>query len=272
MLEFLSYPFMIRALIAGGVVAVLLGWLGVFVVTRKMSFIGDGIAHASLAGIALAVLVGWAPIPVAVVFAVIIALGIYMLEQKTNMSSDMAIAMMFTTGMAIGILLLNAYEGYQPELISYLFGNILLINSIDLITIVSVGAAMVLLLALYYRQMLFSTFDPTGAYLSGLKPGRYDMLLYVMTAVTVILSIKLVGIILVSALLVTPSSIAKLFAHSFKQFTILAVVCAVIIVYVGLISSYYLDVPSGAMIILVGTGLFICSLLYQTLVSQVKKG
>ncbi|MFH2018879.1 MAG: metal ABC transporter permease, partial [bacterium] len=117
MLEILQYPFMVRALVSGIFVAVLLGWLGTFVVTRKMSLIGDGIAHASLAGIAMALLLGWAPIPVAVILSIFIASFIYLLEKKTKISSDMAIAVMFTTGMAIGIILLHFYQGYQPELV-----------------------------------------------------------------------------------------------------------------------------------------------------------
>src|SRR3989339_495761 len=229
MLEFLQYPFMIRALVSGIFVSILLGWLGTFVVTRKMSFIGDGIAHASLSGIALAILLGWAPIPTAVILASIIAVIIYFLEKKTNISSDMAIAIMLTTGMAIGIILLSFYQGYQPELMSYLFG----------------------------------TFDPVGSYLSGINNWIFDLLLYVSTAIVIILSIKLVGVILVSSLLVTPSAIAKMFVRSFKSFTWLTVLFSVLIISCGLILSYYLDLPSGATIILTGTALFILAYLFS---------
>lgn len=259
MLEVLQYPFMIRALISGIFVAVLLGWLGTFVVTRKMSLIGDGIAHASLAGIALALLLGWAPIPVTVIFSIFIAAFIYFLEKKTKISSDMAIAVMFTTGMAIGIILLHFYQGYQPELVSYLFGNILTINTYDLWNIIAAGSVILAGLFIFYRKILFSTFDPVGAYLSGIRPWIYDLILYISTAVAIILSIKLIGIILVSALLVTPSAIAKLFSRSFKHFTILAILVAAIIVFIGLMVSYFLDLPSGAAIVLVGTLLFLLS-------------
>ncbi|MFA7654361.1 MAG: metal ABC transporter permease [Candidatus Magasanikbacteria bacterium] len=259
MLEALQYPFMIRALVSGIFVAVLLGWLGTFVVTRKMSLIGDGIAHASLSGIALALLLGWAPIPVAAILSMFIAAFIYFLEKKTKISSDMAIAVMFTTGMAIGIVLLHFYQGYQPELISYLFGNILTINTHDLWNIILIGSIILIGLFIFYRKILFSTFDPVGAYLAGIRPWIYDLILYMSTAVAIILSIKLIGIILVSALLVTPSAIAKLFSQSFKHFTILAIFISALIVLVGLVSSYYLDLPSGATIVLTGTLLFLLS-------------
>ena len=254
---------MVRALISGIFIAILLGWLGVFVVTRKMSFIGDGIAHASLAGIAMALLFGWAPIPVAIVLAIIFAISIYLIEKKTQISSDMAIAIMFTTGMAVGIILLNFYQGYQPELISYLFGNILTINTYDLLNIVIIGLIIIACLLIFYRKLLFSTFDSVGAYMSGYRPWIYDLLLYITTSVAIILSIKLVGIILVSALLVTPSAIAKLFARSFRNFTILAVLISVLLVSSGLIASYYFDLPSGALIILVSTSLFLLGVILK---------
>jgi len=271
MFEFLDYSFMLRAFFAGTAVAIILGWLGTFVVTRKISFIGDGLAHASLAGIALAILAGLAPLPTALIIAVLIAIIIYFLEKKANISGDMAIALMFTTGLAIGIILLHYYQGYQPELISYLFGNILSISVYDLKFILVASLIIIITLSLFYRQILFVTFDPIGAHLSGLKPWFYDLLLYVMTAVAIILSIKLVGIILVSALLVTPSAISRLFANSYKHFTIGAILLAVIIVFVGLVASYYLDWPSGATIILVGTLFFVLASIAKSLISSACK-
>ncbi len=259
MFEIFQYPFMIRALVAGIFVSVLLGYLGVFITTRKMSFIGDGVAHASLLGVALALLLGWSPIPVAVLISAIIAVIIYFIEKKANISSDVAINIMFTTSMALGIVLLSFYQGYQPELISYLFGNILAISFLDLLAIVVFGSIILGILVVFYRKILFVTFDFTGAFLSGLKPWIYDLVLYVSTAVAVVLSIKIVGIILVSSLLVTPSAIAKLFSLSFRSFTILTLLFSFLIVVMGLVISYYLDLPSGAVIVLTGTLVFILS-------------
>lgn len=264
MFDFLEYPFMLRALLAGSAVALVLGWLGTFVVTKKMSFIGDGLAHASLAGIALALLVGWAPLPIAIILAVLVAVIIYFLEKKTGLSGDTAIAIMFTTGMALGIILLHYYQGYQPELISYLFGNILAINYQDLYFILAGSAIILLLLSIFYRRLLFATVDPIGAYLAGIKPWIYDLLLYIMAAVAIILSLKLVGIILVSALLVMPSAIARFYTTSFKAFSLLAAVISWLIVFIGLTASYHLDWPSGATIILAGSLLFFISVLINT--------
>ncbi len=263
MLEIFSYPFMIRAFLAGAAVAAVLGWLGTFVVTKKISFIGDGLAHASLAGIALALLLGWAPLPTAIILSVLIAAIIYFLEKKVGLSGDTAIAIMFTTGLALGVIILHYYQGYQPELISYLFGNILAIGSADLRVILLASALMLAILAFFNRHILFATLDPIGARLAGHKPWIYDLLLYMMSAVAIILSIKLVGIVLVSALLVTPSVIARLFARSFKEFVVLAVIIALIVVLVGLIASFYLDWPSGATIILTGSLAFLIASLVR---------
>ncbi len=270
MLEFLQYPFMLRALAAGLMVAILLGWLGTFAVVRQLSFIGEGIAHSSLTGIALALLLGWAPMPVTIILSIIIAIFIYFLEKRSNLSGDMAIAVVFTSFLAVGIILLSFYQGYQPELISFLFGNILMINQFDLINILLIGLVMISGLIIFYRQLLFTTFDPIGAQLAGLRLWLYDCLLYVALALAIVLSIKLVGIVLVSALLVTPSAIAKSFSTSFKNFTSLAIAISCLTVTVGLILSYYLDLPSGATIILTGSCLLILSLIWQKIKKSFK--
>jgi zinc transport system permease protein len=256
MLEIFQYSFMLRALYAGLMVAVVLGWLGTFVVVRKLSFIGEGIAHASLVGIAAALLLVVSPLPVTILATILIAIGIYFLQKKTNISGDMAIAIVFTSCLALGIILLHFYQGYQPELISYLFGNILTISQFDVFNILGFGALIILLLTFLHKQILFTTLDPIGAKLAGLRTDIYDLLLYVILAVAIVLSIKIVGIVLVSALLVTPSASAQLLAKSFKSFIALSIFISLLIVFFGLIFSYYLDLPSGATIVLTGTAFF----------------
>lgn len=260
-----------RAIIAGIFSALLLGSLGVFATTRKMSFMGDGVAHASLAGIALAILLGWAPMFVAIIFAIFIAILIYILEKKSNLSADMAISIIFTGGMALGILFLSYYQGYQPELISYLFGNILTISNEDLFTVITVSLIILTLLIIFYRRILFSTFDPVGAYLSGLRVFLYDIFLYIAIAIAVIVSIKLVGIVLVSALLVLPSAISKIFSKSFKKLIILASILSIIIVLSGLLISYYLNLPSGSAIVLVGILFFILASLFKVIKTSLNR-
>lgn len=251
-MEILAYPFMQRALIAGSICAILLGWLGVYAVSRKMSFIGDGIAHASLAAVALALLFGWAPLPVALVASVILAAMIHALEQHSRMSHDSAIGIIFVTGMALGIVLLQQYDGYAPELMSYLFGNILAIRQADIWTMAIVGTAVLGVLAACRRQFVFLTVDSEGAALSGISRSRYELLLTILISVTVVLSIKVIGIVLVSGLLVLPSVAAKLLARTFADFELYGVLLSLLFVLAGMVLSFYLDLPTGAAIVLVG--------------------
>ncbi len=268
MLELLQYPFMQRALISGIMISIILGWLGTFIVSRKMSFIGDGIAHASLGGIALAIILGIAPLPTALIFGAVLAVILFFIERKTNLNQDATIGLLFTTSMAIGIVLMNFHAGYQPELMSYLFGNILAINTVDVWTICTVGIGVLILLSVFNRQMTFITFDKDGAYLSGISPARYDLAFYIITSLAVIASVKLVGIILVSALIITPSAAAKLIARSFSSFQKIAIIIALTMTIVGLVLSYHLDLPSGALIILTGSAIFILTSLVKSMKSK----
>ncbi len=261
MLELFSYPFMQRALLSGILISLILGWLGTFIVSRKMSFIGDGIAHASLGGIALAVLVGIAPLPTALIFGILLACILFTIEQKTNIGTDSAIGIIFTSSLALGIMLISLHQGYQPELISYLFGNILAISTHDLVITLVISTIALIALSIWNNKLIFITFDKDGAYLSGISPARYDLALYILTALSIILSVKLVGVILVSALLITPSATAKLIAPSFAAFQKIAITLACMTTCIGLLMSYYLDLPSGAAIILTGSFIFTLTLL-----------
>jgi len=263
--DIFSYPFMQRAFFAGFFISLLLGWLGAFLTTRKMSFFADGISHSSLAGVALALLLGLSPLPIAIVFAVLIAFGIYFIEKKTTLSADMAIGVFFTSAMAFGIVLLHFYEGYQPELMSFLFGNILTISQGDLLTIAFTSLFLLAALSFSYRKMLFLTFDPEGAYLSGIKEKNYDLFFYAASAVSIVLALKLVGIILVTALVIIPSAIAKDFSKSFFQFLLSSMAIAFVMVFFGLILSFFYDLPSGAVIILLGSAFFFLSLIVKGL-------
>lgn len=256
MLEILSYPFMQRALLAGVIVGVLLAALGVFVVMRKMAFFGDGIAHASLAGIALGLLVGVAPLPVATVYAIAMALLIYTLERSTALSSDTIIGILFTASMALGVVLMSVIPGFQPELISFLFGNILTITTVDIITIASFATLILIWLLGWRRELTYTTLDADSATIAGVNTQLHTILLYVALAISVVLGVKLLGIILVSALLIIPAATSRLLSHTFNGFFWTSLFLSVLFVFLGLVLSFTLDAPSGATIILVATALF----------------
>jgi len=260
-IEFLQYPFVQRALIAGVILALVFALLGVYVTLRQMAFWGEGIAHASLAGIALALLVGGSPLFFALIVAVIFAVSMFLLERKTKLSNDALIGVLFTSFMALGIVLLSLQKQYQPELLSYLFGNILTISTSDVYIISIVGLLIVSILLLAHRHLSLLMLDKTSAYLAGVKTETLELLFYIILAMAVVLGVKMLGVVLVSALLIIPPSIAKILARSYRSLRILSVVFAELIVIIGFFISLSLNVPSGPAIILTGSVLFLLATL-----------
>jgi zinc transport system permease protein len=256
MLDLFSYPFMQRAFGAGILLAGLLSVLGVFVVLRRMSFFSDGIAHASLAGVAAGVLSGSNPLVTALLASALFAVVIFFLERKARMSSDASIGIIFTVGMALGVLLMSFKAGYQPELIGFLFGNVLSIKPSDLILMAGLSAAIGLFLFSNMRRMTLLAVDREMAHLAGVNADMFELLFNVVIAVSVVLGIKVLGIVLVSALLIIPVSISKLISRSFKKLVIWSVVFAEINVLAGLTLSYLFDLPAGAVIVLTGGVIF----------------
>ncbi|MBI2427005.1 MAG: metal ABC transporter permease [Candidatus Kerfeldbacteria bacterium] len=272
LLSLFSYPFMQRALVGGMIVGAVFGVLGVYTVLRKMSFFGDGIAHASLAGIAIGLLLAVNPLSTAILFSVIIAALMFVFEKKSRLASDAVIGILFTFSMALGILLMSFHRGYQPDLLSYLFGNILTIQTSEL-WVLAAAAIVILALVLRFRKiLLFFTLDPDGAHVSGVPTNLVHFLFHIILAVAVVLAVKIVGIILVAALLVLPASTAKLIARSFSSLIWNSFVLAELMVIGGLIASAIWDVPSGAMIILVGFSIFLCVLLTRIRPKRARKG
>ena len=264
MIEIFDQPFMVRALIAGVMLGLLLSSLGIFVTVRKMSFFGDGIAHASLAGIAIAILAGFSTLPIAILWGVAVASGIYIFEQKTKLSSDTLIGIFFTASMAFGVILMQFTQGYQPELISFLFGNILTVREID-IAIMAVCTTLIFAwLIPSFKSMLHLSLSEESAKVSGIKSGLQLYLFYLALAVATVLGVKILGVVMVSALFVIPPAIARLFSKSFSSYSRWSIIIAELIILSGLIISYYADIPSGATIVLVGAGsFFLASVLSQ---------
>jgi len=256
MIEILSLPFMQKAFIAGIMLAAPLAFLGVYSTLKKASFFGDGVAHASLSGIALGILTGVSPFGMAIIVGALFGAGVYFLERKTSVSSDSIIGILFTGGMALGIILLNLKQGYQPELISFLFGNILTIHASDLVLIIGLGVGIIVFLSIVYRRLALLVLDKDEAWLTGIPTSGLELVFYVVLSISIVLGVKLLGIILVSALLIIPAASAKLLSKSFRKLVLLSILIGEIVVIGGLILSYYLDFPSGAVIILTGVGLF----------------
>lgn len=263
MVELLTYPFVQRALAAGLILGVLLACLGVYMTLRRMSFFGDGVAHASLAGIALAILAGLAPLPVALVWAVAVAALVYLLERKIKLPSDTIIGIMFTASMAFGVILMSFTPGYQPDLISYLFGSILSIQNLDLIITAIIATIILTWVAVYFRELTYLSLTEESAQVSGVKVAFHTFLLYISLALATVLGVKTLGIVLVSALLILPPATSRMMAKSFKQYFLFTIVIAEIVIVAGLVTSFFLDLPSGASIVLTGTVLFCLAVVFK---------
>lgn len=256
MVEILQLEFMQRAFIAGIILAPLLSVLGSFATLRKMSFFSDGIAHASLLGVALAIVVGLTPFNGALVIGFFFGVLVFLLERHTNLASDAVIGIIFTTGLALGIIIISLQPGYQPDLISFLFGNILAITWSNVWTILVLSFIILAIVSVLFRQLTLLSLSEELAWTSGIATKYIDVLFYILLSVSVVLGVKLLGIILVSALLITPPVTAKLFTRSFHAYVFYSIIFSLLAFIGGLVISYYLDFPSGASIVVTATAIF----------------
>lgn len=258
----LAYGFMVRALVAGIFIAVACAILGVFLLLRRDAMIGHGLAHVTFGGIALGLILHIIPLAVALTVAILCSLGILELKEKAGIYGDTAIGIFSSIGMAIGIILATLAGSFNVDLLSYLFGNILAIEVIEVWISVILAGVIIIAVALFYQELFYLTFDPESARASGIHAKRLDRLLAVLTAVTIVLGMKIVGVLLVSALIVIPSAAGLQLATNFKHAIVTSSIVATGSVIAGLTMAFYWDLPaSGAIVILS----FLCFLLLFSL-------
>lgn len=261
--ELLTFPFIHRALVGGVLVAILTSLMGVLVVLRRASFFGDAIAHSSLMGVALGLLIGLDPILVAAIYAVIVSFGLPYLKKHSNLPTDSLLGFILPFSMGMGVIILALIPGYQPELISFLFGSILAIGWINILLIsVLVLIALVTMLVLR-KKMVFASFDNEYAKVSGIHVERIDALYSVLLAITIVAGIRLVGIVLVNALLVIPASTVRLFSRSLSQMFIFTPIISIISTLSGIFLSFALDIPTGPAIAVVSGLLFLMAVVVR---------
>jgi zinc transport system permease protein len=252
MLEALQYEFMRNALMAGLLAAVACGIIGVYVVVKRIVFISGGIAHASFGGIGMGYFLGISPIIGALVFSVASGLAIGGITRKTKLPADTAIGILWAIGMALGVIFVNLTPGYAPDLMSYLFGNILTVPMSDILLMLVLDAVIIGIVVTFYKEYLILSFDEEYATAVGMPVERLYLLLLAMIALTVVVLIRVVGMILVIALLTFPAAMARQFTHNMKRMMLLSVIFGFLFTLGGLWLSYELKLPSGATIILLG--------------------
>jgi manganese/iron transport system permease protein len=267
MTDFLLTPFQLefmqRAFLAVGLVSVLCSVVGCFVILRSMAFLGDAIAHSILPGVAIAYLLGGSLMLGALAAAAVVAGGIAFFSRKGGLQEDTAIGILFTSALALGIALISTIRSYATDLSHILFGNLLGVGAADLATIAVLGGGILILLFLAYRPLLVVTFDPILAATLRLPIELLRALFLVIISLTIVLSLQVIGVALVTAMLVTPAATAYLLTHRFPNMVAIAALCGLISGIVGLYASYYLNISSGASIVLAATLLFVLAFFFS---------
>jgi zinc transport system permease protein len=250
-LEIFTYSFMQKGLIAGVAIAILCSMMGTFLVLRRFSLFGDALAHMAFGGISVGMLTGIYPLWTAFVVSILGALGITKLRKSTKISGDAAIAVLLVSGFGIGVLLISITGGFKVDLFSFLFGSILLISTEDTLLVVGISAAVIASLAVLRRPLLHMIFDEEQAKISGLNVDKLNYIFIILASITVITSMRLVGILLISALIVLPNITSMMFGKSFRNTMLLSMLISVISVVSGIVISYYLDLaPSGTIVMI----------------------
>lgn len=261
--EFLGFEFIRRAIITGSLIAVLCSTLGVFLVLRRLSLIGDGLAHVTFGGISIGLLLRSNPIYVAIPIVMLSSIGILKLIERAKVYGDTAIGIVSSLGIAIGILLASVAGGFNTDLFSYLFGNILSISEVEMIISIGLFGVSFLIIIFFYNDLLSLTFDEETAEVSGINIRRIKTILFLLTALTVVLAMKMVGIMLISALLILPAVTSMQIARGFKMTVVISSVIGLLSVISGIGISFLADLPTGAVIVIINFLFFLCSFTYK---------
>lgn len=256
MLELFQYDFFIRALLAAILASISCGIIGTYIVSRRLVFIGGGITHASFGGIGLAYFLGLNPLLGAAVFAILASFGINYFTQKGDVRQDSSIAIWWSLGMALGIIFIAITPGYAPNLMSFLFGSILTVTNTDLVYMAIITMLVATLFVVAFRLIISVSFDEEFATTRNLPVNGINYLLMAFSALVIVVSIRISGVILVLSLLTLPQATANIFTKKFKTIMWASIIIGFVGMLSGLFISYYTNLPSGATIILTLTGFF----------------
>src|SRR5581483_4020527 len=261
MLEMFSYGFMQRAFLASFLIGLACSVIGVFVVLKGLSFIGAGTSHAAFAGVALAFLIGAPPLLVAVLFGLSTVWITGFLQEKGKMKPDVSIGIFYTLTMALAILFIGLMKAYNPEVYGYLFGSILSVTSFDLKVILFLSLGILATVFLFFKEFHFISFDQEMAEASGIPARNLSFLLLNLISLTIVISLKAVGAILVFALLVIPAAAAEQWANNMRSMMSYSVLIGIFSSWLGVMLSYWFDLPSGSTIVLLATLIFFVAVL-----------
>ena len=262
--DILSFGFMQNAIISGIAISLICSTVGLFLVLRKYSLFGDALAHSAFGGVALGLFLGVYPLWAAYVVSILSALGLTKIRQKFDISGDAIIAILLSSGIAIGIVLISLSGGFSIDIFSFLFGSILLVSTENVIMVLGMSAVIFIILITGYKKFMYITFSEEQAQVSGIPVQKLNYLLIAIAGITVVTSMQLVGVLLVSALFVIPNVTAMMFKRSFKQTIILSMSFSVFSTVAGIMISYPLDIAPSGMVVLLAITLFVGSLIIKS--------
>lgn len=255
--EMISFTFMQRAFLVGGIVALCAALLGVSLVLKRYSMIGDGLSHVGFGALSVGMALGFAPLAFTIPVVILAALLLLRVSEHSKIKGDAAIGMIATASLALGVTVLSMTKAGNADISSYLFGSILVLSQEDVIISLVLGLTVLAVFLLLYRRIFAITFDEAFAKATGLKTGLYNTLIAVLTAVTVVLGMRLMGAMLISALVVFPALSAMRVRKSFLTVTITAAIISLVSFFTGITLSYLLSAPAGASVVLVNALIFL---------------
>ena len=258
-LEMLSYPFLVRALLGGVMVSLCAALLGVSLVLKRYSMIGDGLSHVSFGALSIALAAGWSPLQFSIPIVALAAFFLLRITENGKMKSDAAIAMISASALAAGIVVTSLTTGMTTDVSSYMFGSILAMSREDVMLSVGLSAVVLCLFVFCYHKIFAVTFDENFARATGVQVGFYNVLIAMLTAVTIVLGMRMMGAMLISSLIIFPALTSMRIFKSFRGVVVSSALLSVVCFFVGIVVSYGLSTPAGASVVLVNLAAFVIS-------------
>lgn len=256
--EAMSFVFMQRAMVVGIFIAVVSSILGSFLVLKRYSLIGDGLAHVSFATVALALSLGLSPLLISLPIVTLASIVIMKLNEKASLNGDASIGLVSSFSIALGVVIASKAKGFNVDINSYLFGSILAIDKVDSYISVIMSIVMVIIVYIFYQDLLAVTFDEEFSKVSGVNTTLINYLLSVLTSITIVLGMRVLGTLLISSLIIFPTITSMQIAKSFKSLLVIGICTAIFSMIIGLIGSYIFNIPSGPSIVITNTFVFLC--------------
>ena len=255
--EMLSYPFLVRAILVGVLVCVCSSLLGVSLVLKRYSMIGDGLSHVGFGALAVATALNWAPMAVAMPIVIITAFFLLRLSENSKLHGESAVALLSSSALAVGVMVMSFSNGMNIDVYNYMFGSILAVTKNDVIMSIILCAFVLILYIFFYTKIFAVTFDETFAKATGTKAGLYNMLIALLTAVTIVIGMRLMGSLLISALIIFPALTSMRLFKSFKSVVISSVAVSIVCFVVGITVSFIFSTPAGASVVCTNLAVYI---------------